>query len=120
MSEQMLSYCGIDCATCPAFIATQAQDFEKLTTLAGEWFEGATAFLDGSSINLNPPEKGPGINAPYLDHKIEPQWNPINGMLKVEVDPAEKIYGLYDPNKKYLGMFNEFRGGVNLIHLIFG
>jgi hypothetical protein len=80
-----------------------------------KWFEGTTAFLDGSSINLMPPEKGPGINAPYLDHKLEPQWNPINGMLKIAVDPAEKIYGLYDQDKTYLGMFNEFRGGVNLI-----
>ena len=44
MSEQMLSYCGIDCATCPAYIATQAEDIEKLTTLAGEWFEGATDY----------------------------------------------------------------------------
>lgn len=44
MSEQMLSYCGIDCAACPAYIATQENDIEKLTTLAGEWFEGATDY----------------------------------------------------------------------------
>jgi len=51
MSEQMLSYCGIDCAVCPAYLATQANDIEKLTTLAGQWFEGATdytiVFCDG-------------------------------------------------------------------------
>lgn len=44
MSEQMLSYCGIDCAVCPAYLATQANDIEKLTTLAGQWFEGATDY----------------------------------------------------------------------------
>jgi hypothetical protein len=44
MSEQMISYCGIDCTTCPAYIATQANDIEKLTTLAGEWFDGATDY----------------------------------------------------------------------------
>ena len=42
MSEQLLSYCGIDCAACPAYVATQANDIEKLTTLAGVWFDGAT------------------------------------------------------------------------------
>jgi len=44
MSRQMLAYCGIDCAACPAYIATQAGDIEKLTTLAGQWFEGATDY----------------------------------------------------------------------------
>ena len=44
MSEQMLSYCGIDCSVCPAYIATQAMDIEKLTTLAGQWFDGAVDY----------------------------------------------------------------------------
>ena len=44
MSEQILSYCGIDCSVCPAYIATQADDIEKLTSLAGEWFEGSTDY----------------------------------------------------------------------------
>lgn len=44
MSEQMLSYCGIDCSSCPAYIATQAGDVGKLTSLAGEWFDGSTDF----------------------------------------------------------------------------
>ena len=42
MSEQLLSYCGIDCTACPAYIATQVNNIEKLTTLADEWFDGAT------------------------------------------------------------------------------
>jgi len=44
MSAQMLSYCGIDCSSCPAYLATQANDIEKLSTLAGEWFDGATDY----------------------------------------------------------------------------
>jgi hypothetical protein len=44
MSDQMLSYCGIDCGACPAYIATQADDIGKLTKLAGEWFDGATDY----------------------------------------------------------------------------
>jgi hypothetical protein len=44
MSEQMLSYCGIDCSVCPAYIATRANDIEKLTSLAGEWFDGSTNY----------------------------------------------------------------------------
>jgi hypothetical protein len=44
MSESMLSYCGIDCSVCPAYIATQADDIKKLTSLAGEWFEGSTDY----------------------------------------------------------------------------
>jgi hypothetical protein len=41
-TPQLIAYCGIDCATCPAYIATQANDVKKLTSLAQEWFEGAT------------------------------------------------------------------------------
>lgn len=44
MSEQQLSYCGIDCSACPAYIATQTNDTETLITLAGEWFEGSTNY----------------------------------------------------------------------------
>jgi len=44
MSEQMLSFCGIDCSVCPAYIATQAEDIGKLTYLAGEWFDGLTDY----------------------------------------------------------------------------
>ena len=44
MLEQQLSYCGIDCTACPAYIATQTNDIENLTALAGEWFEGSTDY----------------------------------------------------------------------------
>jgi len=38
----LMAYCGIDCAACPAYMATQAMDIEKLTSLAQEWFDGST------------------------------------------------------------------------------
>ena len=44
MSDQILAYCGIDCGACPAYIATQVDDIEKLTALASEWFDGATDY----------------------------------------------------------------------------
>jgi hypothetical protein len=44
MSNRQLSYCGIDCTSCPAFIATQTNDIEKLILLAGEWFDGSTDY----------------------------------------------------------------------------
>ncbi len=41
MSTQLLASCGLDCGHCPAFIATQANDIAKLTSLAAEWFDGS-------------------------------------------------------------------------------
>jgi hypothetical protein len=42
MSTGILAYCGLDCAQCPAYIATQANDIPKLTSLAEEWFDGSS------------------------------------------------------------------------------
>lgn len=42
MSTRLLAYCGLDCDQCPAYIATQANNIAKLTSLAAEWFDGAT------------------------------------------------------------------------------
>jgi len=35
--ESNLAYCGIDCAVCPAHLATATGDREALTKLAKEW-----------------------------------------------------------------------------------
>jgi hypothetical protein len=42
MSAQILAFCGLVCSECPAYIATQANDIPKLTSLAQEWFDGST------------------------------------------------------------------------------
>jgi hypothetical protein len=42
MTAQLMAYCGLDCSGCPAYIATQANNIAKLTSLAQEWLEGST------------------------------------------------------------------------------
>ena len=39
MSELMLAYCGLDCATCEAYLATQSNNSAKLIELALQWYE---------------------------------------------------------------------------------
>jgi hypothetical protein len=38
MSPKITAYCGLICTECPAFIATQEDDLDKLKTLAQEWY----------------------------------------------------------------------------------
>jgi len=45
---------------------------------------------------------------------VEANWSPSYGMIKVDVDEGEEIDGLFDKEEAYIGMFNEFRGGINL------
>ncbi len=35
--EKIIAFCGIDCAACPAFVATQTGDAELLAKTAEEW-----------------------------------------------------------------------------------
>jgi len=39
MSE-IIAYCGLDCAECDAFIATQAKDLERKKEMAKRWTKG--------------------------------------------------------------------------------
>jgi predicted nucleic acid binding AN1-type Zn finger protein len=41
--EQMIAYCGLDCAQCPAYVATQADDREALGRTAAMWREQLNA-----------------------------------------------------------------------------
>ena len=36
-TDKLLGYCGIDCAQCPAYVATQADDQEAKDRLLAEW-----------------------------------------------------------------------------------
>jgi hypothetical protein len=78
-------------------------------------FADMESFFFGSSLNLVPPKKGPVVFTVTMDHKVEPNWKPLFGMVRVEVDGTEEVSGLFDPEKTYIGMFNEFAGGINLI-----
>ncbi len=35
-------------------------------------------------------------------------------MIKIEVDAGDSIDGLFEKEEKYVGMYNEFIGGINL------
>ena len=35
--DQLLAVCGLDCAACPAFVATKADDLAALAKLAEDW-----------------------------------------------------------------------------------
>ncbi len=35
--DKLIAYCGLNCAECPAYIATQANDMEALERVAAEW-----------------------------------------------------------------------------------
>ncbi len=72
------------------------------------------AFFSGQTINLCPPNQGPAVKTVIREHKVKDNWNPIYGMIKVDVDSGEPIEGLFEKEKKYVGMYNEFTGGINL------
>lgn len=38
MTLQMIASCGLNCAECPAYIATRQEDTQKLKELALEWY----------------------------------------------------------------------------------
>lgn len=35
--DKIIGYCGLNCAGCPAYLATQANDMEALERVAAEW-----------------------------------------------------------------------------------
>jgi hypothetical protein len=39
METPIISYCGLNCSACPAYIATQAQDQDALERVAAQWRE---------------------------------------------------------------------------------
>lgn len=36
-AEKIIAFCGIDCASCPAYVGTQTGDMELLAKTAAEW-----------------------------------------------------------------------------------
>jgi len=55
--DKMLSYCGIYCAECPAYLATQKDDYEQIKNIAKKWssdtlkFTPNEIYCDGCSQN---------------------------------------------------------------------
>ena len=42
--SKMLSYCGINCGECPAYLATKKNDEEEIKKIANEWSSDAMKF----------------------------------------------------------------------------
>jgi hypothetical protein len=50
MTGKMIAYCGLDCAGCKAYIATQSGDAKALAKVAEEWSKAFGATLTAESI----------------------------------------------------------------------
>jgi hypothetical protein len=102
-----IAFCGIDCGVCPAFIATQANNPDKLAEVAQGWTsdalplrpddvacEGCHADRVAKFVTECPTrqcglEKGVGYCAEcgeYVCGKLEKQW----GMLGEEIRTSSK------------------------------
>ena len=51
--SDMVSYCGIDCGTCPAYLATQANDDAKRTKVANLWSRMFGTAITKEGINCD-------------------------------------------------------------------
>jgi len=49
MGDKMIAACGIDCAACDAFIATQAGDESKIAEIAEQWSKQFGADIPASA-----------------------------------------------------------------------
>jgi hypothetical protein len=68
---EMLAYCGIDCAACPALIATQTDDDELRRKTATEWSKSFGHDFKPEQVNCTgcPTDAGPHIV--YCDSMCE-------------------------------------------------
>jgi hypothetical protein len=57
---EMISYCGLDCMECPAYLATQAGDMEALARVAKEWGEQFGMEITPESILCDSCKSGEG------------------------------------------------------------
>ena len=48
-----LAYCGIDCAVCPAYTATQSNNIEEKTKISAEWSKAFNADIKPEDINCD-------------------------------------------------------------------
>ncbi|MHA2182267.1 MAG: DUF3795 domain-containing protein [Promethearchaeota archaeon] len=55
--ETKIAYCGLNCAVCPAYIATQEDDYEEIKKVAEMWsndsmlFKPEEVYCDGCKSN---------------------------------------------------------------------
>lgn len=51
--EKPLAYCGLDCAECPTYLATQADDDQRRAQVAGQWSRQFGMKLAPADINCD-------------------------------------------------------------------
>lgn len=62
--EEMIACCGLDCLRCPAFLATQAGDIQRLAAVAARWSENYGGTIHAGDILCDGCDSGTGrINA---------------------------------------------------------
>jgi len=49
----MIAYCGIDCAVCPAFVATQNDDHQARAETAADWSKMFKAEIKPEDVNCD-------------------------------------------------------------------
>lgn len=59
--EKKVSYCGIDCYECPAFLATKADDDAKRAEVAEQWSKEFNADIKPEDINCNGCQSDTGL-----------------------------------------------------------
>jgi len=42
--EEIIAYCGLNCSACPAYIATQKDDYEEIKKVAEQWSNESMSF----------------------------------------------------------------------------
>jgi len=42
--EKIIAYCGINCSECPAYLATQKDDYSEIKKVAKEWSSESMSF----------------------------------------------------------------------------
>ena len=64
METKMIAYCGLDCAQCPGYLATQSGDPEALAKVAADWSAeyGGNLTVDDVRCNGCQSESGPWMS----------------------------------------------------------
>ncbi|MFO7956844.1 MAG: DUF3795 domain-containing protein [Candidatus Brocadiia bacterium] len=65
--EQLLAYCGLDCAVCDAFRATRQNDDALRAHVAAQWSQMTGRDFSPEDVNCDGCSAGDGRTAPYLN-----------------------------------------------------
>lgn len=63
--EKIIAYCGLNCSECPAYIATQKNDYEEKARVAKEWSEMYKIEFKPEDLACNGCLATDGFHIPY-------------------------------------------------------